>query len=340
VKNNALIITGSDQNGYYISKYSLSGTLQTKTSLFALQRGIFKTQIRGIAADTSGNYYIAGVYKDTITFGGQSLYNNTDNSYLFVAKFLANGTQDWIRSASGGHVFLHTNITVDISGNVYVSGDYTGSFSISTATFTCDGFTNGFIVKFDQSGTYQWTYNLEGKKQVFVNSLAADTAKNLYALGYYDTPLSIGSSTLSIDAPYTGNVFLIKINPNGAGSWARKIGGGYTDLPGSVCVDDAGGVYLSSYYRTAAQISTVTLTSANESSGATEPFVAKYNSSGNFQWVLKATCGTDGQAMATDLIRNYNAKLYLTGAFFGEISFGATSRNYDSVYMFLTKITE
>lgn len=98
-----------------------------------------------IATDASSNIYVTGVYNGTVNFGNTNL-TSTGNMDMFCAKYTSNLSPVWATS-SGVNA---TNdfgkaITVDGSGNVYITGSW---------------YTGVWIEKFNSSGVSQWSTSL------------------------------------------------------------------------------------------------------------------------------------------------------------------------------------
>ncbi len=98
-----------------------------------------------IATDASSNIYVTGVYNGTVNFGNTNL-SSTGNMDMFCAKYTSTLSPVWAAS-SGVNA---TNdfgkaITVDGSGNVYITGSW---------------YTGVWIQKFNSSGVSQWSTSL------------------------------------------------------------------------------------------------------------------------------------------------------------------------------------
>jgi len=100
------------------------------------------------------------------TNGG--LDGNTNSGYgdIFLVKYNSSGTKQWTKQL-GYYSEQGTGVTTDSSGNIYVTGHTQGCNSCSTvmATRGLDGNTNLgsldiFLVKYNSSGTKQWTKQL------------------------------------------------------------------------------------------------------------------------------------------------------------------------------------
>ena len=127
-----------------------------------------------------------------------------------------------------------------------------------------------------------WISTLGGASADYGKSVAIDSAKNAYVLGYTD---STGAG---------GNDFLLaKYDSLGAIQWQRVLGGASGDDGNSVAIDSADNVYVLGY-------------TASTGAGSNDLLLAKYNSSGTIQWqrVLGGASAEVGNSVAIDSADN------------------------------------
>ncbi len=167
-----------------IIKYNASGNaVWTKT-----YRGSYGARGDGIALDSSGNIYVSGAYRSNA---------ETDPDYLTL-KYNSNGYLIWARTYNGGYFDFATDIAVDSSSNVYVTGEsYNGSDN------------DILTIKYTSSGSLVWTavYNSTGWD--YGEGIAADQSGNVYVTG--------GSSS----GGGTDGYLTIKYSSSGAQLWSR-----------------------------------------------------------------------------------------------------------------------
>jgi len=98
--------------------------------------------------------------------------------------------------------------------------------------------------------------------------------------------------------------------------WMQKGGGTTEDEAYAVSMDGSGNTYTTGYFSGTASFGSFNLTA----SGVSDIFVAKTNSSGAYQWVVKGGDGGSdrGLAIATDASGN----TYVTGYYYGTATFG------------------
>jgi uncharacterized delta-60 repeat protein len=130
-----------------------------------------------IAIDGSSNVHVTG-------YSGGS---GTDSDYATI-RYDAAGHEQWVARYDGpiSSADQATAITLDASGNVYVTGNSYGS----------NGTWDYATVKYDSGGQQQWVsrYNGPGNYGDYANGIAVDGAGNVYVTG-----ASYGSLDISWD---------------------------------------------------------------------------------------------------------------------------------------------
>ena len=71
-------------------------------------------------------------------------------------------------------------VATDISGNVYVAGGTEGGLDGNTSA----GKADLFVVKYNSSGTHQWTNQLGTDRYDEARGVATDSSGNVYVTGY------------------------------------------------------------------------------------------------------------------------------------------------------------
>jgi len=131
----------------YVQKLDVNGNL-----LWVKQIGADRSF--SIASDVSGNVYITGAFGGTVDFDpGSGVFNMTANGWdeVFLLKLDGSGNFAWAKSAGGTGSDLGKAITIDVSGNVYVTGSYAGLADLNpnagVTNFTSNGSGDVFVIK-------------------------------------------------------------------------------------------------------------------------------------------------------------------------------------------------
>ncbi|TAL59338.1 MAG: hypothetical protein EPN85_09560, partial [Bacteroidetes bacterium] len=238
-----------------------------------------------ICTDASGNVYITGKFgSPTITFGTFTLTNSnpSSGSNFYIAKYDANGNILWLRGHTAGTAYEENgqSISTDASGNVYVAVNYYyGSITFGSNTFSTSSWDwNIVLLKYDSSGNLLGVQGAGGTGEDQAWGIATDPLGNVYVVGDFTSPsITFGSTTLI--NPGTQAVFLIKFDAAGNVLWY--------DVPGNangtdVATDASGNVYICGSFGGSITFGSTTLTQTV--SGASQSYIAKYNSSGNALW--------------------------------------------------------
>jgi hypothetical protein len=192
--------------GTALAKYSDDGTLVWVRQIASPTDGFNRT--RGIAADWSGNSYVAGTFYREVTFapgeGAETTLPDTGTPVGFIAKYDAHGAFVWARriettGVDGGP----WEATVDVRGNVYVTGRFDGvatfgrgepnETTLMETTEQIRGLAEtGFVAKFDRHGSLMWA-RVDGGF-----GLAVDNSGNVIIAGYSSLP----SVTFGLGEPH------------------------------------------------------------------------------------------------------------------------------------------
>lgn len=274
--------------------------------------------------DPSGNVFIAGTFNSTSILIGTVTVNNSGASGfdVYVAKFNPAGVVQWVQRIGGSSNEGVAGISCDNAGRVYVFGTY-ASPSISLPPFTYgnpgSGTNNLFLTCIDASGVPQWLNGYGGINSEFAGSCEYSQATSaVYITGTYNDPtLVIGTATLT-NSSATGNedIYIAKIGNTGAFQWARTTGSSSCDDWGQgIAVDPSGNAYIfGDYQGSVVTPTTVIGTTTLTSYGNRDLYIAKYNSSGTFQWArgLGSTAGGD---FTGGITTDASSNVYVSGTY-------------------------
>jgi hypothetical protein len=191
-----------DHDGFsqFVAKISSSGTWQ-----WAVKAGDsgYYNHDGGIAVDSSGNAFVTGGFSETATFGSTVLMGSGDRD-IFVAKISSNGIWQWAVSVGGSQEDEGNGITVDSSGNAFVTGSFYQTVTFGSTTLTSSGKDDIFVAKISSSGSWQWAAKADGSHREDGRRIAVDSSGNAYVFGLFTKNATFGSTTLEQDFVYRG----------------------------------------------------------------------------------------------------------------------------------------
>jgi hypothetical protein len=289
-----ITLLGSGAQDAFIVKYNTSGTAQ-----WAAQIGGSSNDLgASISVDSTSNVYVTGKFESTVTiynsgggiFGTLTAVGIND---AFVVKYDINGTALWATKMSGTDFQEGRAISVDGTGNVYVTGDY---FTFSALTiYNSDGNPSGitlpstgvfssFIVKYDINGFAVWAAYNDGADNAGLG-IVADSAGYCTTTGRYNnatlTVRNSGGTPFATTLPNSGDfdAYIINYDPSGMVQWVTCVAGSGNDLGASISVDSTLNVYVTGKFE-----STVTIYNSSGSTfgtplvsdGNSDTFIVKY----------------------------------------------------------------
>jgi uncharacterized delta-60 repeat protein len=282
-------------------------------------------EARGIATDVSGNVYVTGSS------------SGDPPDYLLdytTIKYLPNGDTAWVRryDIPGGGADRAYAVTVDSSGNVYVTGSSDGCWgnsNIVTIKYYPDGVTawEAIYSGLGNGDDGSWAIVVDGSGEVYVTGWAfsSQTDQDLVTLRYssdggawrtYNGPADSSDGGWAIAIDGSGNVYVagyslgsgtsvdyvtIKYLADGDTAWVRRYNGpgnGY-DVAYDIAVDGSGNVYV---------------TGRSEGIGTGLDYATiKYLPSGHTAWVRRYNGpGNDRDDASTVAVDN-SGNVYVTG---------------------------
>jgi hypothetical protein len=215
----------------------------------------------GITTDPSGNIYVTGYFGETVNFGAD--FGTTDNKTssgstdIFITKVNANGTYGWTRRMGGTNTDIGMDISTDLSGNIYVTGqfydtvDFGADFGV-TNTKTASGAYDIFVTRINASGGYGWTRRMGGTLGDIGRSITTDPAGNVYITGDFYGTVDFGADFGTTDpkTPSGSNdISVTMINTNGGYGWTRLLDGTLSGGTDGITADPAGNVYITGGFR-------------------------------------------------------------------------------------------
>ena len=295
--------TSAGNTDLFMLKYNSSGTKQWTKQLGSSGRD----SANAIAIDSSGNLYVTGM-----TFGGLDWNTSAGSNDLFVVKYNSSGTKQWTEQLGSASSDIANGVATDSSGNVYLAGVTYGGLDGNSNQDNSDL----FVVKYNSSGTKQWTKQYGTDRYDEARGVATDSSGNVYVVGGTKGNLNGISNSGRTDA------FVIKFNSSDTKQWTKKLGTWQNDLANGVATDSSGNFYVTGF--------TYQDMDGNTSAGNADLFVAKYNSSGTKQWTKQL--GTSKHDRARGVVTDSSGNVYVTGDTYGGLD-GNTNAGYNDLFV-------
>lgn len=264
----------------------------------------------GVSVDSNGNAYVTG-----FTNNGLDGNTNAGGSDLFLIKYDTNGNKLWTEQLGSASIDTGRGVSIDGSGNVYVTGETFGNLDGNTKA----GYTDIFLTKYDTDGNKLWTKQQGTTSFDYGYGVSVDGNDNVYITGYSKGDLDGNTNAGNYD------VFLAKYDTDGNKLWTEQLGTIYEDYGYDVSVDNSGNAYVTGYTKGGLDGNTKT-------DDSFDMFLVKYDTNGTKLWTEQL--GTTNLDYGHDVSVDDNDNIYVTGHTGGGIDGNTNAGSWD---MFLTK---
>jgi GH43 family beta-xylosidase len=326
----------------FVVKYNSSGVFQWAARGGVANSGDNSSGGHGQICTDGTNVYVAGSFSaaGSATFtpaagGCTTCSPSPANSQGFVGKLdCAGGQWQWIQPWGTAAQNQGHSVCVDASGNVYVSGEANGNFTLGPSSIsTVDA--QAFFGKLNAAGVWQWavTGGGTGSDASAGGSISYNAnLGRLTATGSYNSlTVSFGSFGIPNTTGST-DMFLVELNP-ATGAFLSAFGfgsaAGADEISGNCYDPNTHDIFICGQMSGA--VSTLPgIGTLNQANASNDIFVARYTpnatpTSGTFTWAK--SYGLSGIDRAYDISANAIGQINFCGYFTGPgtIDFGAGS---------------
>ena len=276
--------SSTSYNDGMIIKYNSSGEVEWA-------QGIGETgpdYINSVAECNDGGYIVGGDFcSSSIDLGnGIRLTNHKENSYDgMVIKLeeteLPNPTIVQGKEIGGDKIDQITSV-VPTSDGGYIVGGYFNSSSIDLGdgvVLSNKGSNDGMIIKYSNTGIIEWSREIGGENDDFIESVIETVDGGYIAVGKFKSySIDLGNGVNLYNKGYDDGI-VIKYNFKGEAEWAQSI---YHSYRTSVSkTNDGGCILVGATYSSSIDLGNgVVLTNKGQSNG----MIIKYSRDGEVEW--------------------------------------------------------
>ncbi len=181
-----------------------------------------------VSVDASNNAYVTGRFEGTVDFDpgpDDDWHTSIGLVDAFLSKFDSSGAFLWAKTWGGSApVTVSYSVSVDISGNVCVTGSFNGTVDFNPGSgvdkYTTNGGDDIFLSKFDSSGAFLWAKTWGGTGAEWGYAVATDASGNVYVTGFFMVIVDFDPDPVGEDWHTSNGIydaFLSKFLPDG--SW-------------------------------------------------------------------------------------------------------------------------
>jgi hypothetical protein len=285
-----------------------------------------------IALDDADNLYVLGTFAETVDFDpgpGEEIRTANDAWDLFVSKFSADGTFQWVKTWEAEDWVYCTSICYNHFGGLYIAGNYNGIVDFDPGEG--EDFRNSresgqaVLIKIDTDGNYEWARawgsNHPLSRGDEAVAVAADSYGNALTTGFFSRTVDFdpGPDEDIHSAAGYSDAFLTIFNPAGDHLGAMTWGGSDGSDEGRSISVSASGVYVGGDFEGTVDMDPGPGEDIHVGTAdSPDMFLSKFDLSGNFQWAR--TWGGNGQDYCETVCAGIEM-VYVGGTFVDSVDF-------------------
>lgn len=292
-----------------------------------------------VAIDNDGNVYYGGHVEGEVDLDptdGADIRTTNGGPDAFITKMNNDGTYGWSRVIGDSWFDRVSTIITDDNGNVYVTGQFTGSVEFNPAGDSdIHTSANGgaeydmYLTKLNADGSYGWTTALGGYSYFFGKTMEVDSAGNIYLAAAFSIPQDFEPEGAGdVRSPAAGfnphDAVITKINADGTYGWTHTLGNTGYDMAHSVAIDDLDNVYVAGHFQGTVDLDpTSGVAEFVSNNNSPDLFVSKFDTDGNYKW--SKTFGGPGWDGPYGIEVDKDRNLYISGIFSQTTDFDPTA---------------
>lgn len=299
--------------------------------------------VNDLALDSTGNIFIVGSFRNTITVGAQTLTANDefDDDYhdSLLLKLGADGSLGWSRVIGGAFDDAALSVDLDAADNIYVGGYYTRQADFDPTSqvrlLQTDGRDAGYVMRMSGGGALSWVYQFGSEAtdpglHNAVNDIAVTASGNVYFAGVFAEEADFDPSRreYKLEADDLTDAVFGLLNRKGQLAFAMRTGGEQADGNLTVAIAPDGGVYTGGYFgdevdvdprRNVTRIFEAAPEDPGDEPDNSDLLISRFEADGTPTW--QAQLGGGYLETISDMQIGADSSIYTIGSFFNTADF-------------------
>ncbi len=278
------VVGNTENSDIFLTKINADGTYGWTYSMGAdsADRG------NAVTTDAAGNIFLAGEFgigavNFNPTQNGQDVRSNSGFSDGFLTKINSNATYGWTKTFAGAGLETALSVAADAAGNIFATGFFTGLVDFDSGAPVDNhssniGSLDFFLTKINSNGTYGWTKTAGGTGADNAQSVATDTAGNIYLTGRFqgNVDFDAGAGTDNHVSAGDNDIYITRINSDATYGWTKTMGGALFDSGTSVAADSSGNLFLTGAFNSTVDFDPGAAVTNLTSFGSADTFLVKF----------------------------------------------------------------
>ncbi|MDW7694279.1 SBBP repeat-containing protein [Flammeovirgaceae bacterium SG7u.111] len=248
---------------------------------------------------------------------------------------------EWPNMLTCDESIIPSSISVDPSNNVYITGKFSGTADFdpgpNVAELSSKGASDGFIVKLDAQGGFQWAKRFGGRGGEDIgNDVVTDSLGNVFVVGEFQSDADFDSITISATA--LADSFVLKLNSSGDISWLKQLNGSDIVISTAITLTSSVDLLITGRFKGSPNFFNRKVSTYGNYNNY-DIFALKMDSAGNVLWAKQQ--GGSGEDSSESITTDSLGNVFIAGYYYstskndpeiGQAKF-ATSKGYDIFVM-------
>ncbi|HKW14747.1 MAG TPA: FlgD immunoglobulin-like domain containing protein, partial [Candidatus Krumholzibacteria bacterium] len=248
-----------------------------------------------VATDAASNIYVAGYFNTEVAFQGFAPIASAGGLDIFMAKLNSAGTYQWTQKRGGTGDDLGVAIASDASGNLALAGAFHDSISLGGSTLVSAGAYDGFLARYNTSGTHQWSLRFGTTADTEVGyGVALNSSSKVFLCA------SSGADMTGAPGFNAPDIVMAKYSSTGLLTWSRLVGGQGDDRPWTLAVDVGDNIVVGGAYQGGVDFGG----GVREAHGTSAFFLARYGVAEPAITTIKDVGNDQGRSVRITLARS------------------------------------
>jgi hypothetical protein len=293
-------LTSAGNNDVFITKFNSAGDLVWAKAF----GGASGDRAYGLDVDATGNVYTAGYIAGTADLDPDPTatvnFTSLGSNDIFLSKLTSTGTFVWAKTFGGIGQDGGRGVSVDTSGNVFVTGFFWGTVDFdpdpaASDNVTAAGGEDAFVSKFAADGTYMWLKTIGGADADRTQSIAVDSVGNLYLCGVFKLTVDFDpdpTATANLTSGGDNDGFVWKLGASGRFDWVKQIKGSGIDWAFQLALDPSANVYTTGTFEAVSDFDPAGAGASLTSFGLSDAFILGFTTTGAYPTTTTTTTTT------------------------------------------------
>lgn len=225
----------------YLIKLDQNGNvIWTKTFGGPKSESFEAMNIRGDKINIVGRFYDYTILNNDTIWG-------LDGTDFYAAQFdLDANLLDYVVFGGEGVDYV-SDVTSDLAGNIYITGDFYQNLQIGEETLEAGDMLGIYLIKLNSNLEIQWFFQPEGSDLKPGVLIDCDSDGNLVMSGNFSGEVSFGNIQLQT-ADFDEDIYMTRFSSDGDVEWAKRFYSTSMENVTGLNMDRTGQIYISGHY--------------------------------------------------------------------------------------------